>query len=138
MNLVFRAHLASQVLWVPKVSQVKDGAQICHVQDQDRLQRSRHGDAGSQNLLPRACTRTVGPKSVPLKKSLGVRTGVVFLAPWKFGTIFPSLSSGPVTWPLTGWVGQEVHSQTSSTPDCAQTHLFRSNMCGQLRANGAF
>lgn len=84
------------------------------------------GNPGRPDLLPQTYAGTVGPESPPTKESRGRGQdwGSIFgfMEIW---TVFASLFSGPVIWPLSGWMGQEVHSQISSSPDWCPEALIQ-------------
>lgn len=136
VNQVFRAHLVSQALSVPKVSQVPTQCPslpcpggISEVQA-----------LGSPTALIHS-SRVDRPRERPLprKESLGVRIGAVFLANFgecimvNLGVMPPSLFNDPVMWPVSGWMDLEIRSQTISLPVGAQRQTFESNLSGHAK-----
>lgn len=108
VNQVLRAHLVSQVLWVPKVSQAS--------MIPTAMSRMDHRGPGAgipespkppQGNGPRACT--------PSKESQRVRICTFFGSTMDLG---PHLHvfHGLIIWPLSGWMDQEIRSWTTCSP----------------------
>lgn len=122
VNRVFLAYLASRVLWAPKVSQVPRMV--------PKFAMSWIDNRGPGARIPDSLNRLLRPVQGrwahrgPLQRSGGQGWG------W-FGlhggseTVFPSVFNGPIMWPLSGWMGQEIRSQTISSPVWAQIHTFK-------------
>lgn len=131
VNKVFRAHLVSQALSVPKVSQVPTQCPglpcpggISEVQT-----------LGSQTALIHS-SRVDRPREgpPPQKRVPGCQDwSCIFGSVVNLGVMPPSLINDPVMWPLSGRMDLEIRSQTISLPDRAQRQTFESYLSGHTK-----
>lgn len=136
VNRAFKAHLVSQVLWVPKVSQVPrrypslpQPGWISEIQALGSQMVLTHGP---RPVWGRRAHRGSPHKEIPGHQDRGCIFGSVV----DLGVTFPSLFDGPVMWPLSRGMDLETRSQTISLLARAEMQTFEGNMSGQARQMG--